>query len=82
MMSQQRSIRFVASCHAHLDATKPEDQRSLVSCFHTGFRTLLDGLVDDGLATAEREVVTGPNHTAVEVVRIRITEVGLRALEE
>jgi hypothetical protein len=39
-------------------------------------------LVDECLATAEREVVTGPGRAAIEVVRIRITDAGRQALKD
>jgi hypothetical protein len=44
-------------------------------------RTMISGLVNDGLAMAQREVVTGPGRTTIEVVRIRITDPGRMALE-
>jgi hypothetical protein len=44
-------------------------------------RTMIAGLVDDGLATAEREVVTGPGRAVIEVVRIRISDAGRLAIE-
>ena len=46
-----------------------------------GFDTdMIAGLVRTGLATAERESVNGRGKT-IEVVRIRITEAGRRAIE-
>jgi hypothetical protein len=50
-----------------------EDQLALVHGFD---RSMIAGLVHAGLATAEREVVTG-----IEMVRIRITDIGRMALE-
>jgi len=41
---------------------------------------MIAGLVEVGLATAQREVVTAPSHTTIEVVRIRISDAGRRAL--
>jgi hypothetical protein len=55
-----------------------EDQLVLVHGFD---RDVIVGLVDDGLATAQRGVVTGPGRTAIEVVRIKISDAGRRALE-
>jgi hypothetical protein len=55
-----------------------EDQLALVHGFD---RDMIAGLVHEGLATAEREVVTGSGRTPIEAVRIRITDAGRRALE-
>jgi hypothetical protein len=44
-------------------------------------RDMIAGLVDDGLATAQREVVKGPGGTTMEVVRIKISDAGRGALE-
>ncbi len=44
-------------------------------------RAMIAGLVHGGLATAEREVVTGPGSALIEVVRIKITQAGRMALE-
>jgi hypothetical protein len=44
-------------------------------------RDMIAGLLHDGLATAEREVITGPSRTVIKVVRIRISDAGWRALE-
>jgi hypothetical protein len=44
-------------------------------------RDMIEGLVHEGLATREREVVTGPGRAVMEVARIRITDAGRRALE-
>jgi hypothetical protein len=44
-------------------------------------RAMLAGLVHEGLATAQREVVTGPSRTVIKVVRIRITDAGRMAFE-
>jgi hypothetical protein len=43
-------------------------------------RAMIAGLIDEGLATAEREVVTGSGCAVIEVVRIRITDAGRMAL--
>jgi hypothetical protein len=46
-------------------------------------RDMIACLVDECLATAEREVVvTGPGRAAIEVVRIRITDAGRQALKD
>jgi hypothetical protein len=44
-------------------------------------RAMIAGLVHEGFATAEREVVTGPGRAVIEVVRIRITDAGRQVLE-
>jgi hypothetical protein len=44
-------------------------------------RATIAGLVQEGLATAEREILAGSERTIIEVVRIRITDAGRRALE-
>jgi hypothetical protein len=59
------------------------DQRGLAEALLLtyGFtRDLLAGLVDTGLATAQRQSVKVSGKT-IRVVRIRITEAGRRALE-
>jgi hypothetical protein len=59
------------------------DQRGLAEALLLtyGFtRDLLAGLVHTGLATAQRQTVKASGKT-IEVVRIRITEAGQRALE-
>jgi hypothetical protein len=48
---------------------------------HVFDRDMIAGLLHDGLATAEREVITGPSRTVIKVVRIRISDAGRRALE-
>jgi hypothetical protein len=55
-----------------------EDQLALVHGFD---RDMIAGLVHEGLATAEREVVTGGGRAVIEVVRVRITDAGRMALE-
>ena len=42
---------------------------------------VIAGLVDEGLATAQREIVTAPGRTTTEVVRIRISDAGRKVLE-
>jgi hypothetical protein len=44
-------------------------------------RTMVAGLVDAGLTTAQREIVTGPGRTTIEAVRIKISDAGRRAIE-
>jgi hypothetical protein len=44
-------------------------------------RALIVGLVDAGLAAAEREILAASDGALVELVRIRITDAGRRALE-
>ena len=45
-------------------------------------RPMIAGLVDAGLAKARSEIVTGPKRTKLEVVRIKISDAGRRALED
>jgi hypothetical protein len=45
-------------------------------------RDMIACLVDECLATAEREVVTGPGRAVIEVIRIRITDAGRQALKD
>src|SRR5262245_56621312 len=42
---------------------------------------MIADLVDEGLATGHRELVTAPGRTTTEVVRIRISDAGRQALE-
>jgi hypothetical protein len=42
---------------------------------------MIAGLVSTGLVTAQREIVTVSRRTTIEVVRIRITDAGRRAIE-
>jgi hypothetical protein len=44
-------------------------------------RIMIAGLVHEGLAMVQREVVTGPGRATMEVARIRITDGGRMALE-
>ena len=44
-------------------------------------RDMIARLVDAGLATAHREVATGPGRMTIEVVRIKISDAGRRAVE-
>jgi hypothetical protein len=48
---------------------------------HDFDRATIAGLVEAGLATARREVVTAPGRMTIEVVRMRIGYAGRRALE-
>ena len=50
-----------------------EDQLAFVQRFDRG---MISGLVDAGLATAHREVVTGSSRMTIEVVRIEISDAG------
>jgi hypothetical protein len=45
------------------------------------FDAMIGGLVNDGPAMAQREVVTGPGRTTTEVVRLRMTDAARMALE-
>jgi hypothetical protein len=39
---------------------------------------MIAGLVDEGVAEVQREVVTSPSRTTIDVVRIRISDAGRR----
>ena len=54
----------------------------LLMLTHAFSRALIAGLVDEGLATARREIVTSAGGTTIEVVRIRISDAGRQALED
>jgi hypothetical protein len=41
-------------------------------------RDMIVGLVDEGLATARREIIAASDRTTIEVVRIKITDAGER----
>jgi hypothetical protein len=49
---------------------------------HQFDRIMIAGLVHEGLAMVQREIITGPSRTTIEVVRIRITDARRRALEK
>jgi hypothetical protein len=51
----------------------------LLALAHGFDPAMIVGLVGTGLATAQREIVSG--RTTIELVRIRITDAGRRALE-
>jgi hypothetical protein len=51
----------------------------LLALAHGFDRTMIAGLVATGLATAQRETVSG--RTTIEVVRIRISDTGRQAIE-
>jgi hypothetical protein len=44
-------------------------------------RAMIGGLVNAGLVTAQREIVTEPGRTTIEVVRIKISDAGRQAIE-
>jgi hypothetical protein len=44
-------------------------------------RIMIAGLVHEGLAMVQREVVTGPGRAVIEMVRIRITDAGRLAVQ-
>jgi hypothetical protein len=52
---------------------------NLLALAHGFDPAMIAGLVGIGLATAEREIVSG--RTTIEIVRIRISDAGRRALE-
>jgi hypothetical protein len=45
-------------------------------------RPVIAGLINAGLVEARSEIVTGPSRTKIEVVRIKISDAGRRALED
>lgn len=62
-------------------ANIPHGIREEVLVLAHGFnRSMIAGLIHEGLAMARREVVTDPNRTIVEAVRIMITDAGRKAL--
>jgi hypothetical protein len=44
-------------------------------------RDMITGLVDEGLATARREIVAASDCTTIEMARIKISDAGWRALD-
>jgi hypothetical protein len=44
-------------------------------------RGMIIGLVDEGLATTQREIIAVSNRTTIEVARIKISDTGWRALD-
>ncbi len=44
-------------------------------------RDMIAGLVDEGLATARREIIAASDRTTIEVARIMISNAGRSALE-
>ena len=42
---------------------------------------MIAGLVDEGLATAQRETMAASDRTTIEVARVKISDAGRRALE-
>jgi hypothetical protein len=54
----------------------------LLMLTHGFDRVLITGLVDQGLAMARGEIVTAAGGTTIEVVRIRVSDVGRRAIED
>jgi hypothetical protein len=44
-------------------------------------RAMIVSLIESGLATAQRELVTAPGYATIEVVRITISDDGRRALD-
>jgi hypothetical protein len=84
-MTEQRLS--VEQCQAlELLASRPDGVTERLLVLAHGFDTdIIAGLVHTGLATADRETVKTLAKTRVktiEVVRVRITAAGRRALEE
>jgi hypothetical protein len=44
-------------------------------------RDMIAGLIDEGLATAQREIIAASDRTTIEVSRIKISDAGRLALE-
>ena len=55
-----------------------EDQLVLVHGFD---RAMIAGLVDECLATVQRETVTEPGLATIEAIRFRISDAGRRVIE-
>ena len=71
---QRRALALLASIpHGIIE--------DLLELLHGFDRALITGLVDEGLATARREIVTATGGTTIEVVRIRISDAGRRVIE-
>ena len=71
---QRRALALLASVPHGIT----EDQLVLA---HEFDRTMIAGLIHDGLATAQREIVAVSRRTTIEVVRIKIADAGRMALE-
>jgi hypothetical protein len=71
---QRRALTLLAS----IPYGVTEDQLAFV---HGLDRVMIAGLVHEGLATAQREIVTVSQCGTIEVVRVRITDAGRMALE-
>ena len=73
-IEQRRALALLAS---NLDGIIEE----LLVLAHGFNRDMIAGLVDAGLATARREILAASDRTTIDVVRIRISDAGRRALE-
>jgi len=71
---QRRALALLAS---NLDGIIEE----LLVLAHGFNRDMIAGLVEAGLATAQREILAASDRTTIDVVRIRISDAGRRALE-
>ena len=71
---QRRALELLAKIPFGISA-------DLLAVTHGFDRSMITALVEAGLATARREIVTAPGHTTIEIVRIRISDSGRRALE-
>ena len=72
---QRRALELLASIPHGIS----EDLLALAHGFN---RHMIAGLVEEGLATARREIVTAPGRTTIEIVRIRITDAGRSAIAD
>ena len=73
-IEQRRALALLAS---NLDGIIEE----LLVLAHGFNRDMIAGLVEAGLATAQREILAASDRTTIDVVRIRISDAGRRALE-
>jgi hypothetical protein len=63
-------------------ASSPHGLTLRLLLMHGFTRRMVTSLVHNGLATAQPESTIGADGETIEVVRIRITEAGRRAIEE
>jgi len=72
-IEQRRALALLASIpHGIIE--------DLLVLNHEVDRAAIAGLVQEGLATAGREILAASDRTTIDLVRIRITDAGRRAL--
>ena len=76
--SLSKEQRYVLALLASIPYGITED---LLAFAHGFDRVMIAGLVHEGLATAQREIVTVSQGGTIEVVRVRITDAGRMVLE-